>query len=175
MFQWRLSSTHSELRVTRWRSRLGHCACSVPDEVFGIFHRPNPSSRTLALGSTQLLNINEFQGYFLRGKGGRSLWLITLPPSRTDYLGIQENQGPVHAWQALDLPFLTSTLDGRQWSRTGEIADCVLESVWRSGVESNFWHQLGIEPWFLDRPGRSRVSVLNELYRLQRSLLLLLI
>ena len=30
-------------------------AGSIPDGVIGIFHRPNPSDRTIALGSTQPL------------------------------------------------------------------------------------------------------------------------
>ena len=46
---------------TRWRSWLRHCATSrkvagsIPDGVIGIFHRHNPSDRTMALGSTQPL------------------------------------------------------------------------------------------------------------------------
>jgi hypothetical protein len=39
--------------------RYLHCsrkvAGSIPDEVIGLFNRPNPSSRTMALGSTQPL------------------------------------------------------------------------------------------------------------------------
>jgi hypothetical protein len=52
---------------TRWRSWLRHCATnrkvagSIPDGVTGIFHRLNPSGRTMALGSTLLLNRNEYQ------------------------------------------------------------------------------------------------------------------
>jgi hypothetical protein len=40
---------------------LRHCATtrkvagSIPDGVIGIFHRHNPSGRTMALGSTQAL------------------------------------------------------------------------------------------------------------------------
>jgi hypothetical protein len=37
-------------------------ADSIPDEVIGFFNRSNPSSRTVALGSTQPLNRNEYQG-----------------------------------------------------------------------------------------------------------------
>jgi hypothetical protein len=47
---------------TRWRSWLSHCATnrkvvgSSPDEVIGFFFNwRNPSSRTMALGSTQPL------------------------------------------------------------------------------------------------------------------------
>jgi hypothetical protein len=46
---------------TRWRGWLRHCATSrkvagsIPDGVIGIFHRHNPSSRNMALRSTQPL------------------------------------------------------------------------------------------------------------------------
>jgi hypothetical protein len=42
---------------------------SIPDEVIGFFNRPNPSSRTLALGSTQLLT--EMSTRILPGGKGR--------------------------------------------------------------------------------------------------------
>jgi len=42
----------------------GGGAGSIPDGVTGIFHRHNPSGRTIALGSTQPLT-NEYQEYFL--------------------------------------------------------------------------------------------------------------
>jgi hypothetical protein len=45
-----------------------------------FFNLPNPSSRTMTLGSTQPLNRNEYQGPSCRVKGGRRVWL-TLPPS----------------------------------------------------------------------------------------------
>jgi len=46
---------------SRWRSWFRHCstsrkvAGSIPDGVIGIFHRHNPSGRTMALGLTQPL------------------------------------------------------------------------------------------------------------------------
>jgi hypothetical protein len=49
----------SRLRGTRQRSWLRHYATSrkdtgsIPDEVIGFFNWTNPSSRTIALGSTQ--------------------------------------------------------------------------------------------------------------------------
>jgi hypothetical protein len=49
------------MRGTRYRSWLRHyatsrtVACSIPDEVIGFFNWPNPSRRTIALESTQLL------------------------------------------------------------------------------------------------------------------------
>jgi len=39
-------------------------------------------------------NRNEYQEYFLRGKGGRCLRLTTLPPYCADYLEIWEPQTP---------------------------------------------------------------------------------
>jgi hypothetical protein len=47
--------------VTRWRSRLRNYATrrkvegSIPDEVIKFFNLANPSSHTMALGSTQPL------------------------------------------------------------------------------------------------------------------------
>jgi hypothetical protein len=52
---------------------LRHCATSrkvagsIPDEVIGFFNWPNPSNRTMALGSTQPLT--GVPGIFLGGKG----------------------------------------------------------------------------------------------------------
>jgi hypothetical protein len=54
--------------VAQW---LRNCATnrkvagSIPDGVTGIFHSHNPSDRTMALGSTQPLNRNEYQEHFL--------------------------------------------------------------------------------------------------------------
>jgi len=39
-------------------------------------------------------NRNEYQEYFLRGKGGRCVGLTTLPPSCADCLEIWESQPP---------------------------------------------------------------------------------
>jgi hypothetical protein len=74
-------------RVTRWRSWLRYYATrrkvagSGPDEVIGFSNWPNPSSRTMALWSTQPLT--EMSTINLPGgvKGGRSVRLTTLPPS----------------------------------------------------------------------------------------------
>jgi len=64
---------------TRWSSWLRHCARSrkvvgsIPDGAIRIFHRHNPSSRTMALESTLLLT--EIS------KGGRCVGLAILQPS----------------------------------------------------------------------------------------------
>jgi hypothetical protein len=52
-----LRLVHSGMAVAQW---LRHCATnqvtgSIPGGVIGIFHRHNPSDRTMALGSTQPL------------------------------------------------------------------------------------------------------------------------
>jgi len=49
----------------------------------------------MGLGLTQLLDRNEYQEYFLRGKAGRDVELITLPPSCADCLEIWEPQPPL--------------------------------------------------------------------------------
>ena len=40
-------------------------AGSIPDGVIGMFHSHNPPDRTMALGSTQVSNRNEYQENFL--------------------------------------------------------------------------------------------------------------
>jgi hypothetical protein len=70
---------------TRWRSWLRHytasrkVAGSISDEVIGFFNFINPSCRTMALGSTQLLT-EMSTGNQPGVKGGRRLWLTTSPP-----------------------------------------------------------------------------------------------
>jgi hypothetical protein len=54
--------------------------------VVGIFHRLNPSDRSLA------------QGYLLEGKGGRCIKLTDLPFSCADCLEILEPQPPGTLW-----------------------------------------------------------------------------
>jgi hypothetical protein len=52
-----------------------------PDEVIRFLDSPNPSSRIMALGSTQPLNRIEYQESSWRLKGGRCASLTTSPPS----------------------------------------------------------------------------------------------
>jgi hypothetical protein len=56
-------------------------AGSIPDEVTGLFNSPNPSSCTMALGSTQPLR--EMSTRNLPGgvKGSQRIRLTTSPPS----------------------------------------------------------------------------------------------
>ena len=84
----------------RWRSWLRYCATSrkvagsFPNGATGIFHRHNPSGRTMALMLTQppteMSTTNISWGG--RGKGGRCLGLTTLPPSCVACLEIWEPQ-----------------------------------------------------------------------------------
>jgi hypothetical protein len=79
-------------RGTRWRSRLGprttsrKVAGSIPDSVIGIFHWQNHSGRTMTLGVNSASNRNEYQEYFLGGKGGQCVRLTALLPSCADFL-----------------------------------------------------------------------------------------
>ena len=52
-------------------AQLVEVARSIPDGIIGIFHCHNPSIRTVAMRSTQPLNRNEYQEYFMGGKGSR--------------------------------------------------------------------------------------------------------
>ena len=87
-------------RGTRWRSWLRHCATSrkvagsILGGVIGIFHWHNPSGRTMALGLTQPLTEMSTRNISWGGKGGRCVWLTTLPPSCADCLEIWESQPP---------------------------------------------------------------------------------
>jgi len=53
-----------------------------------------PSGRTVARGVDSASNRNEYQEYFLGGKGGRCLGLTILPPSCAGCLEIWEPQLP---------------------------------------------------------------------------------
>jgi hypothetical protein len=87
-------------RGTRWRSWLRHGATSwqvmgsIPDGVIGIFHWHNPSSRTMALGSTQPLTEMSIRNISWGGKGDCCIGLTTLLPSCADCLEIWETQPP---------------------------------------------------------------------------------
>jgi hypothetical protein len=66
--------------VVRWGTMLqaGRSSVQVPDEV-DFFNLPNPSSRTMALGSTQ----NKYQKSFWGVKSGQLMGLTTLRPSES--------------------------------------------------------------------------------------------
>jgi len=77
---------------------------SIYDSFF-IFTNPYGKYGTMAVGSTQP-QTNEYQEYFLRGKGGRCVGLTTLSPSCFDYLEIWEFQPPgtLRVCTGIDLP-----------------------------------------------------------------------
>jgi hypothetical protein len=50
------------VKVLRYKQTV---AGSIPNGVMGFFIDINPSDRTMTLGSTQPLNRNEYQEYFL--------------------------------------------------------------------------------------------------------------
>jgi hypothetical protein len=56
-------------------------AGSIPDEVIGFFNWPNPSSHTMALGSTQSLTDMSTRNLPWGVKGGRRTRLRTSSPS----------------------------------------------------------------------------------------------
>ena len=89
-----------DTRLCWWRSRKRHCATSrkvagsIPAGVIKIFHLHNPSGTHYGLGVDSSSNRNEYQEYFLGGKGGRCVGMTTLPPSCADCLEICEPQTP---------------------------------------------------------------------------------
>ena len=59
---------------------------SIPDGAIGICH--------YGPGVDSASNRNEYQQYFLGGKGGRCVGLTTLPPTRANCIEIWEPQLP---------------------------------------------------------------------------------
>jgi hypothetical protein len=73
------------VRDMQWGSWLMPEACSFdsPLESLGLFHCPNPTSRSVALGSIQSLTEKCMKGVpwgWVSGKGGRCLRLTTMSP-----------------------------------------------------------------------------------------------
>ena len=80
--EFRAATTYVEGNAP-WRSWLRHCltsrkvAVSIPDGVIGIFHWHNPHYDPAVDSASKW---NEYQEYFLGGKGGWCVGLTTLPP-----------------------------------------------------------------------------------------------
>jgi hypothetical protein len=72
---------------TRYRSSFRHYATSckvagsIPDEIIGFFNLPNPSNRTMLLGSTQPLTEMSTGNLSWGVKCGRRIRLTTSPSS----------------------------------------------------------------------------------------------
>ena len=99
----------------RWHSWLRHCATSwkvagsIPDSVIGVFHRHNPSGRTMALWLTQSLTEISTRNISWRVKtadaSGRPYYLHVWTVFKCGSLNLQEPSGPVQACRGIALPF----------------------------------------------------------------------
>jgi hypothetical protein len=99
---------------TRCCSCLRHCATSrkvagsIPDDITGIFHWHNPSSRIMALGLTQPLTKNIpgiFPGVKAAGASGWQLYHLHVPiVLKSASLNLLEPSGTVQACNGIAFP-----------------------------------------------------------------------
>ena len=103
-----------EVRCTRWRSWLRHCATSrkvagsITDSVVGISHWHNPSGRTMALGFTQPLTEKSTRniswGVKAAGAYGWPYHLHVPNVLKSGSLNLLESSGSVQACKGIALP-----------------------------------------------------------------------
>jgi len=84
-------------------------AGSIPAGISGIFIDIKSFRSHYGPGVDSASNRNEYQEYFLGGKGGRCVRLTTLPPpcavvTKSGNLNFLEPSGPVQACNGTDLP-----------------------------------------------------------------------
>ena len=84
---------YKEIWGTRWRTWLRHLLQTGGSRVrFPMVSLECSIDISLTLGFDSASNRNEYQEYFLGGKGGRCLGLTNLPPSCADCLEMWETQ-----------------------------------------------------------------------------------
>ena len=85
--------------ISRWLSGLRQCPAKSEGRGFDSrwchwnFSVTKSFRRLYDLGVDTASNRNEYQEYFLKGRGGRDVVLTTLPPSCANCLEIWEPQG----------------------------------------------------------------------------------
>jgi hypothetical protein len=106
--------THVLSWGTRWCSWLKHCptswkvAGSISDWCHWNFSLTESFCPHYGLGVISASDRNEYQDYFMGGKGGRFIGLTSIPPSYAYCVEIwepltSEPSGPLHACRRIDI------------------------------------------------------------------------